>query len=291
MILQYMWAGFSNGCLISLMALGFCLVYRTFSIFNLAYACVFIAAGYVGYLFSCVLGWQLLPSAVLGILVATVLGWAIDLAVYRPLSRKKAGWNVLFVASIGVYIFFANAFAVVFGSSSKAIIQGGTPVWRLGSLSGSYVQLAQVASMLGALVAVFLVLTRTHSGRTIRALGDNAMLAAVLGCNTNRVRTLVFFLSSLFAAVAGILSAIDIGVTPHSGMGLVLNAAVATMIAGRKNLYVAAFAGIMLGMVQSFTVMFWSAQWQQLSTFTILIAVLMIRRQGLFSFEMRAEEL
>jgi branched-chain amino acid transport system permease protein len=101
---------------------------------------------------------------------------------------------------------------------------------------------------------------------------------------------LVFFLSSLFAAVAGILSAIDIGVTPHSGMGPILNAAVATMIAGRKNLYVAAFAGIMLGMVQSFTVMFWSAQWQQLSTFIILIAVLLVRRKGLFSFETRAEE-
>ena len=117
------------------------------------------------------------------------------------------------------------------------------------------------------------------------------MLAAVLGCDMGRIRTLIFLISSLLVSVAGILSAFDIGVTPHAGMGPVLNAAVATMIAGRKNLYVAAFAGIMLGMVQSLTVMFWSAQWQQLSTFTILIVVLLIRRQGLFTFEMRAEEL
>jgi len=289
-VVNYLWTGLSNGSMIALMALGFCLVYRTFSIFNLAYACVFVAAGYSGYFFTSTLGWPILPSAMLGVLIATGLGCAIDWVVYRPLTRKGAGWNILFVASIGIYIFLSNAFAVIFGSSTQILVSGGSGVWHLGFLQGNTIQFLQVIALMISGAALFVLLRRTHSGRAIKALGDNEKLASTLGCNTGQVRLLVFLISSFFAGVAGILNAIDIGVTPHAGMGPVLGAAVATMIAGRRNLLGTAIAGILIGVIQSFTVMFWEAKWQEFAIFVLLAAVLLIRREGLFTLQMRAEE-
>ena len=154
----------------------------------------------------------------------------------------------------------------------------------------SRIEILKVGTLLLALTAVYALLTRTRRGLEVRALADNPQLASALGVNTLKTRTLIFCISYSVAAVAGILSAYDIGVQPNCGLEPVLGGAVGVMLAGRRWMLGGAIGGVVLGLVQSLAVMFWSARWQQVITFVVLALVLLVRRGGLLTGERRAEE-
>lgn len=290
MLVQYFWSGFSSGCLILLVSVGFCIVYRDTGIFYIPQACIFVMSGYVTFLQMSDLGVSLPLAATVSVFLSVILGILTFSAVYGPLISRGANWNVLFVTSIGLYAFLSNLFSLLWGNSSRYLYSGSRVVWRLSILSVSALQVAGVVLCFLMCLGLWWFLTKTTAGMTIRAVGDNPALSAALGFNVTSARITVFAVSSAFAGAAGVISFLDVGVSSQSGMTPVLNAAIAVMAAGRRSLVGTAIAALVLGLLQAFSVMLWSARWQQISTLGALALLLLVRNRGIVIAQERAEE-
>jgi len=269
------------------MAAGFAVVYNTTHVFHIASAGVYTAAAYVFFWVSRSLGAPLWVGAGAALAFGAALNLLCEIAVYRPFAKRNAPSNTVMIASIGLLAIIINVTAMLFGNETKIIDNSIRPVLRMGAVILSQPQIVQLVS--GAvLLAAFAVFLRVSPfGLKIRALGNNRMLFDVSGLNSNSTRTGVFAIGGVFLGAASCLSAYDVGMSPHTGMHILINALVA-MIVGGSGRYTACIAGgILLGVLQALVVWKFAANWQPAVTFLLLLVFLFLRPRGLFGIKKR----
>jgi branched-chain amino acid transport system permease protein len=287
MFLQFVINGLITGVLYSLAALGFALVYNTTRIFHIAAAAIYVAAAYFFYFGARVLELPLWLAAPLALVLSALLSVACEYLVYRPLHARNASPNVVMISSIGLMTVLVNLVAMLFGNETKILDNTIQPTYRLGTLIVTHTQLLQL--LLGSLaLALFALFLRfSPFGLRTKALGNDPVLFAILGYDTRATRTLVFALSGFFLAASSCLSAHDVGMNPHMGMTLLLNAMVAMIIGGIGRFNACVAGGLLLGLLQALVVYQFSANWQNAITFLALLFFLFLRPQGLFGRKQR----
>lgn len=287
MIFQFIINGLITGILYSLSAIGFALVYNTTKIFHIAAAALYVAAAYLFYLGYHTLGLPLWLSAVLSLVLTAVLSMVCEWTIYRPLYNKKSSLNVVMISSIGLMIVLVNVIAMIFGNETKIIDNSIQPVFNFGELIITRPQMLQLT--LGALVIVsfMLFLRFTRFGLETKALSSNSMLFETMGFNVAKTRTFVFALSGVFFAIGSCLTVYDVGMNPHMGMTLLINAMVAMIIGGIGRFDACVIGGISLGVLQSLVVYQFSANWQNAITFIALLLFLFLRPQGIVGYKKR----
>jgi branched-chain amino acid transport system permease protein len=283
--------GLVAGCGYAIVALGFALIYNTTRIFHFAHGAVYVVSAYLLYVFHNL--WHLPPvlALVLTPVAAALFGVAIDEALYQPLARRGSSQLIQMLSSLGLYIVLVNVVAMVFGNEPRVLSSGSQPTFEIGGIILTRIQSATLACCVLILVGLLLVLRLTRLGRTMRALRDDPDLVAAMGVNPRRVRWAVFALGSALAAVAAMLSGLDVGIDPSMGMTAVLNGAVAVIVGGIGIFEGAALGGLAIGMLQGLAIWRMSARWQDAVTFVILIVFLLFRPQGVLGGRRRAEEL
>jgi len=112
----------------------------------------------------------------------------------------------------------------------------------------------------------------------------------VLGIDSKKIRLSIFLIGSLLAALSSLLKAFEVGIDPRSGFEVVLIATVAMIIGGISSYSGAVWSAVFLGLAQNFTVWLLSSQWQYAATFVVLVFVLVFRREGIFTTQLRLEE-
>jgi branched-subunit amino acid ABC-type transport system permease component len=280
--LQVLEIGLGLASYYALVAVGFALIFSTLRIFHIAHGTVFITAGYAFFLLHRGHGFGLLPSGLLAVAVAAVLGLAIDKAVYLPVLRRGGGMFSVFIASLGVSLIFeAGYLAYTKGVISVArtdmldILTAGPVVVRTLDLA----VFAIVAVVYGLL---YLWLHGTKVGLEVRGLKDNGPLAAVVGVNVDRTRTHIFLVASALAGIAGVLSAYDMGISPDMGTRTLFVSVVAVILGGLRNLLLGAIIGsIALGILTAYAGFFFP-EWVTFSVFLTMILLILVRPQGLF---------
>lgn len=288
MFLQFLINGIITGILYSLAAVGFALVYNTARIFHVAAAAIYTIAAYA---FFFTVRLSLLPlwmAGVIALVFAATVNIFCDAAVYRPLARKGGSPNVIMISSIGLMIVFINVVAMIFGNETKIITNSIQPSFHLGSLILTQPQMLQLVVGVGSLASLAIFLKFSSFGLKARALGNNPMLFEIFGFNTGRTRLYMFGLSGLFLGLASCLSAYDVGMSPHGGMAVLINALVAMIIGGTGRFLACVAGGILLGILQALVVWQFAANWQYAVTFLLLIVFLFFRPQGLLGIPRRA---
>ena len=288
MIWQFLVNGLITGMIYGLVALGFALVYNTTRIFHIAYAAIYMVAGYFLLYFFRTVGLPLPLSVLLAVVGTVVIGFATELLVYSPLVRRNSSSNVIMVSSIGAMIILINLVAMLFGNETKIINPGISGTITLGSILVTHTQMFQFFSALILFVLFFLFLKYSHFGIKTRAYRDDPVLSEVMGANTLKLKRTLFMLSSFFAAVASCLIAYDVGMNPYVGMPILLNAVVALIIGGVGRFEAPVLGGLIIGILQSFVVYFASARWQDAVTFSLLIVFLLLRPQGILGEKTRS---
>jgi branched-chain amino acid transport system permease protein len=142
-----------------------------------------------------------------------------------------------------------------------------------------------VIFVLSALLMVLLHLwiTRSRTGRAIRAVEENPTVSWLLGINVRRVELVVFAVASGIAGAAGCLVGVSMGsVSPFMGANLLLSAFVIIVMAGLGSVYGAMVCGLIVGVIEMTVVGTVSASMKEAVLFIILFAVLVLRPQGLF---------
>jgi branched-chain amino acid transport system permease protein len=281
MIVQFLGNGLVNGSLIALTALGFSLIYNTMRVFHIAYAGIYVWAGYVLYLFMEVLHWPVLASALMALLAAAILSISCELLIYAPLIRKGRSHNAIMISSVGVLIFMVSAAELFFGNSAYFLnFAVPSDIISLGNFLYGYRAISLLIS-LALLAAFFVYLKYSKSGIRIRALRDNELLGRIYGIRAKHLKIALYGLSGVLAATAACLSALDVGINPHLGMLVFINAFVALVIGGVGRFDGPVIGGLLLGILQAFTEYFFDSRWVLMVTFILLILFLLLRPKGL----------
>jgi len=287
MILQFLTNGLITGILYGLVAIGFSLVYNTTRIFHIAAAALYVAAAYVFYFSFLTLNLPLWLSGLCALVATALLSVLVEIIVYRPLYNKKSSLNVFMIASIGVMIILINIIALLFGNESKVLDNSIQKVYNYAGVIITTPQLLQLV-IGGSVILAFVFFSRfSKFGLKIRALSNNDELFAVMGFSIRNTRLWVFALSGVFLALGSCLSAYDVGMTPHIGMHILVNAMVAMIIGGVGRFDACVIGCLILGILQSLVVYQFSANWQNAITFLILLVFLFFRPQGIFGYKKR----
>ena len=291
MLAQLLANGFAAGCGYAIVALGFALIYNTTRTFHFAHGAVYTLSAYLLYAFYNVWHVPLGIALVITPLVAAAIGIGIDEALYQPLVRRGSSQLIQMLSSLGLYIVLINVVAMVFGNETKVLSPGIQPTFEAGGVILTRIQLATILASVLLFVGLVLLLHRTRLGIIVRALRDDQDLVSAMGTSPRVVRWAVFALGSALAAVAAMLSGLDVGIDPNIGMAAILNGVVAVIIGGIGIFEGAALGGLAIGILQSLAIWRLSARWQDSVTFVLLIVFLLFRPQGVFGGRRRAEEL
>ena len=289
LFLQLLANGLVNGVMFAVLAVGFGLVYRSIRVFHMAYGAVFVlaAVGYHSLVTIAGFGWW--GGGVLAVVLSALFGWAIEAGFYHPFYRKGTAPGAIMVASLGLGIVIENGLALIYGNEVLAIPRGLAQPVMFGSVRLTTIQVAQFVICSLVLGSLGLA-NRFRCFRVLRAMGENSELLQVHGWRLGRYRALVFAISGALAAVPACLVMVDVGMDVHAGMSYLLVGAVAVLVGGVFRTEGWVLGGVVLAMLQSLVVWKFSARWMNLVAFMLLIAVLMLRREGFLSIRKRTEE-
>jgi branched-chain amino acid transport system permease protein len=289
-MIQILANGLCSASIICLMALGFGMIYSANRVLHVAHAAVFTSAGYVAYLAIAIAHLPMWLSALSAIACAALLGMLIEFGIYGPILKRGASSNVVLISSLGTYIIIVNIVALLFGNDKKILRPGVEETFSLGGVILTHVQFAQLFVAAGVVVCLYCILYWSRYGRLGRAIADNSILASVLGINVPRIRLLVAACGSALGGLAAFMAALDSGIEPNAGFPVVLTAAVACVIGGLGGFMAPALGALIIGLLESLTIWYLSAQWSSAATFLLLILFILIRPQGISGIRRRLAE-
>jgi branched-chain amino acid transport system permease protein len=291
LLVEQLFNGVQFGLMLFLMAVGVTLVFGIMRIINLAHGSLFMIGGYF---LMAALAWTrsyalAVPLAFVG---AALLAIVLEIVVLRPLYRRGPLDQVL--ATFGLSLFFNEAVTVIWG---REPIPLSIPPWFVGSVEiipgGAYpiyrLVITGVAIVAGLLL--YWLIARTRIGALIRAGSDDREIVAALGININLLYTLVFALSAMLAALAGIMMGPLLSVEPGSGDPVLILALVVVVIGGIGSVRGALVAALMVGIFDTLSRVLIPLVIQTNATsalvgmavYVLMAVVLLFSRTGLFA--------
>lgn len=290
LLLQLIANGLINGALFAMLACSFGLVHRSARVFHIAFAGLFLAAPYAAYAANVWLRLPLWAAMGFGVATSALGAWLMEIVLYRPFLRRGASPGAVMVASLGAFIVLENILSIAFGNEIRTLNRGLAARVTWGPVGLTSIQLLQFSVGVLALSAFATATRRLRAFKIIWAMGDEPELVPALGLPLMRYRALVFTFSGGLGGLASCLIGFDVGIDPHMGMTYLLIAAVAVLAGGIDRNAGWVMGGFVLALLQSLTVWRLSARWMDLTTFAVLIVVLVARPQGMLGLRRRLEE-
>ena len=137
-------------------------------------------------------------------------------------------------------------------------------------------------------IGLYLFLSYSRVGIAMRAMADSPALAKVCGINITHVIGWTWVLSGMLAAAAGVFTGLTVQIRPELGVNMLLAVLTAAILGGTGSLFGAAAGGLIVGLAESLSVLVLPASYKSAVPFMLLILILYVRPQGLFSKAARA---
>jgi branched-chain amino acid transport system permease protein len=284
------------GSVYALIALGYTLVYGVLKLLNFAHGDVFMVGSFIGFGVLQVLGgtdhpvvpvWALLTIVTFAAMAGcAVLGVVIERFAYRPL--REAPRIAPLISALGVSFFLANSMQLLFGADPRNYntfdLSNGALYLKGIDIGNVRVPLLRIVTVVAAFVLMLLLwflVNRTRTGKAMRATSFDREAAAMMGIDIDRVIVFTFVLGSALAGAAGVLFAVRVPTTVSIGFVAGLKGFTAAVIGGIGSIPGAMAGGLILGFAESYTQGYISTKWSDLVVFSILIAFMIFRPQGL----------
>ena len=297
MLLQIIINSIINALLISLVALGFNLIFSTTKVFHLAHGAIYVFSAYsywtvIKFLFA---GNSTSPQGILTAIVITtllifLLVWVIEKLIYKPISDRTSNQTITLIASMGVYLFIVNALAMCFNNDNKSLSNEVLRSLNFGNIILTKIQLWQAFVAIVILIIVTLFYKYSDYGLKIIATKDNYKVSSSMGIDVSKIRLLSLLIGSMLAATAAILTGYDTGFDPNIGFGITLTAAVIVVLSGNLSIIGTLTASFIIIFIQNLTEYWLSTQWKEPITFLILLLVILWKTEGIVNFNIRIEE-
>jgi branched-chain amino acid transport system permease protein len=299
MIAQTLVDGLISGSMIGLGAIGITLTYSILRFANFAHGDMlswgaYFALAVAGTLSSFLpklgesigpfsFGWALPIALIASIVLTALLALVIDKLLFARLRARSSVPIILVMAGFGAALTIRSLLEFIFTSKPRYFteaLQITQPIFAGARATPD--QLLGLALAIVLVVVVHLILTRTAAGRAMRAVSENQALAGLAGIDVARTIRLVWIFGAALAAVAGVMAGVLVQIRPFMGHDLLLPLFAAAILGGIGSVPGAMLAGLIVGLAEAFCVQFIGAEWRAAVSFVILVAILLLRPQGLF---------
>lgn len=227
-------------------------------------------------------GWSLVVAAPIAMALTGGLALLLDVVLFR-LLRRRGETIVAIMASFGASLALRSLLEAIFTSRpayySRAL-QIAKPL--AAGMKATPNQLVLIGVTAALMAGVHLLLTRTPIGRAMRAVSENPPLAAVAGIDVGRVIRVTWLLGGALAGAAGVALGLLVQIRPFMGFDLLLPLFAAAILGGIGSVPGAVLGGLVVGLSEAAAVALAGAQWRGAVAFAIIIAVLLVRPNGLF---------
>lgn len=263
-------------------ALGLSLVFGTLRMVNLAHGELLMVGAYLTSVLVLATGLDPLLLALPAALALGAAAYPVQRYVLNPILARNADAPV--TATFGIGVAVQGVLLLMFSSNPRSIpaAYSTTSIEVLG-VSVRVSLLIATAVGVALVIGVHLLLTRTRFGTRVRAAAGDSGAAGLVGIDVNRTFALVFALAAAVAAVAGALIAVTYSASPSGGTSWLLIAFTVVVIGGLGSVRGTLVGALVLGVVQTVGVALVGAQYRDIIVFGLLVAVLLIRPQGLFT--------
>lgn len=230
---------------------------------------------------------SLLLAILISMIATGVTAVLIDKLVFQRV-REKGGELSMVFASFGMALILRNLIGLIFGLGADLYSRDIAFAVMLSLDPLILVKPDQVFALAASLVIMILlhlVLSRTTFGYTLRAVAESPTLAQVNGINLNRTIIAVWFIGGGLAAVAGTFYGLTNQITPMIGRDLLMPVFAAAIAGGIGSVYGAAAGGFLVGLAANIAVLILPSGYSPSVPFLIILAVLMVRPNGLLGAE------
>jgi branched-chain amino acid transport system permease protein len=272
------------GSLYVLVALGLTLIYGVLVQINFAHADIVTIGAFAAYFFTFAVGGDYLLSIMVALAIGAALGFLINAAIFAPL-RERGSELLPLIATIGVSVLLQNAMLLLFGPIPYAFDSPySNEVIRLGSGTFLTVQnliIVVVSTLVIALLYAFMKFT--FLGKALRAVAQDRETAGLMGINPNQLIMLTFVIASALAGMAGAMLGPILVLTPFAGTSVIVKAFAIVIIGGFGNVEGTIIAGLLVGLIESFTTQFVNPGLIDIVVFSLLLLMLALRPTGLIA--------
>jgi branched-chain amino acid transport system permease protein len=280
---SYMAAGISEGSITALAALGFLLTFKATGVISFAQGAFVTLGAYIAVWLSRDKGWPLLLAYVFAIILMFIVGVASERIAYRPLRGRSI--HVVVIATFGISEIVIALIALWQGTRPKGLdplIKGNF------TLLGAVIPWQRFLILVVTLVtvaAMVLLFSRTAFGRQVRAVAADRETAQLYGVPVGRLSIISFGIAGSLAGLAGVLIAPVGAVDLNFGFLIMLGGFYAAILGGFGSLGGVVVGGFAIGIVQYVVGSYWWSDYQAILPFILLIGVIAIKPQGLFTKE------
>ena len=272
--------GIASGGLYALAALAFVIVYKATRVVNIAIGEMLMAGAYLFFTFAAMFAlplWLAIPAAVLG---SGLLGAAIERTIIRPLLGEPP--ISVFMVTVGLASVLVGVVEVIWSADQRRLpefmptnpIMVGEAFLAPKVFWGGVIAVVMIA-------AVLLLFRFWRGGVALRATASDQAAAYSVGINVPRVFSLSWVVSSMIAAVSGIIVGSIGGLS--SSMGVFgMSVLVVVIVGGLDSVLGALVGGVFIGLVEALAGSYLGGEYKLLATFIVLVCILMVRPYGLF---------
>ena len=287
LFIQYFFAGITYGSIYSIVAIGFNIIYNTTGIINFAQG-EFVMLG--GMIAISLLPFMPLPLAIGSAVILTMIfGALLEICFIRWLENP--GVLRMIIITIGLSILTREAALHIWGESVRSLPYFvGNEVTSIGILGARISpQVLWVIVTCGFMVLFLSVFFKATSvGREMRACAANRKAAILCGINTHNMITLSFMLSAGIGALAGSVMSPITSTSYGMGTGLAIKGFTVAILGGLGNSMAAVGAGLLLGLLEAFSISVVPLAFKDAIAISILLIILFVRPHGLFGSSTKA---
>jgi len=273
------------GGLYGVAAVGLALAFGVLKMLNVSHGELIMLGGYLSFwLFTL---WGVDPFLSLALtapalfLVGAVLYQGLFSRLIRFPDEEKLKNSILI--GFGLALILQTLAILAWQADERAITTAYTgQVLRLGTLVVPISRLAAFALGFVALGGLHLFLSRTDSGRAIRATAEDWQAASLMGIPVRRTYLYAFGLGSALAGVSGTLVSIGDAISPSIGLSWTLKALIVVVLAGLGSIFGTFVAGVLLGIVESISAFLLGGVYREVVGLVLFLLILSVRPAGLF---------
>ncbi len=277
---QYLFAGISYGIIYAIVAIGFNIIYNTTGVINFAQGEFLMLGGMIA--ITCNQFMPLPAAIILAVLLTMLIGAAIEMIFIRWLDNPSV--LRVIIITIGISILIREVALHIWGENVRALPYFyGNEITSVNILGANVSP--QIFFVIGLCSIIVIILSLffhyTSTGMEMRACASNRRAATLCGINAKNMVTLSFMLSAGIGALAGAVMS-PITYTQYDiGTGLAIKGFTVAIFGGLGNSFAAVVAGLLLGIIEAFSISVVPLAYQDAISIAILLLILFIRPHGI----------
>lgn len=279
-------SGLFLGSLYAMMAVGLALIWTTVGIFNFSHSAFMMLGAYLAWQLSAGDGSLSIPFSLalpLAVAAAGAIGWLLQAAIVRPFVGRDDLVLIVVIVTLAAGSLFENGALELWGPRPKQLpplVPGN--VSALGITVSAH-QLAIIAVTPLVLGGVWFLLQRTKLGLALRAVAQNEEASQLVGLRVKALYGTAFALSAGLAALAGVFLGSFTYMSPSMGADPLTKALIVVIFGGLSSIIGPIVAAYIIGFFEAFSTYLLGLYWTPTLLFLLMVAVLMIRPEGLWS--------